>query len=160
MTATALDDPRPLVLITGAAGGVGSALAAALADDYTVVGLDREGKTADIPLFGADLGRQDSIDRALDAMAAQFGTRIASVIHLAAYFDFTGEENPLYDEVNVQGTRRLLDALQRFEVGQFVYSGTMLVHRAGGKQMVVVAAGGHGSFGTTLGDAVVAFVLD
>lgn len=29
-----------------------------------------------------------------------------------------------------------------------------------GKQMVVVAAGGHGSFGTTLGDAVVAFALD
>lgn len=37
---------------------------------------------------------------------------------------------------------------------------TPMTYRAGGKQMVVVAAGGHGSFGTTLGDAVVAFVLD
>ena len=31
--------------------------------------------------------------------------------------------------------------------------------RIGGKQMVVVAAGGHGSFGTTLGDAVVACAM-
>ncbi len=37
---------------------------------------------------------------------------------------------------------------------------TPMTYRAGGRQMVVVAAGGHGSFGTTLGDAVVAFALD
>jgi nucleoside-diphosphate-sugar epimerase len=56
---------------------------------------------------------------------------VASVIHLAAYFDFTGEDNPLYERVNVQGTRALLRALQDLEVEQFLYSGTMLVHRAG-----------------------------
>ncbi len=37
---------------------------------------------------------------------------------------------------------------------------TPMTYRAGGRQMVVVAAGGHGSFGTTLGDAVVAFALE
>jgi len=37
---------------------------------------------------------------------------------------------------------------------------TPMTYRAGGRQMVVVAAGGHGSFGTTQGDAVVAFTLD
>ena len=36
---------------------------------------------------------------------------------------------------------------------------TPMTYRANGKQMVVVAAGGHGSFGTTLGDSVVAYVL-
>ena len=49
-------------------------------------------------------------------------------MHLAAYFDFTGEENPLYQSVNVDGTRRLLRALQGFEVAQFLYPSTMLVH--------------------------------
>lgn len=29
----------------------------------------------------------------------------------------------------------------------------------GGKQYIVIAAGGHGSLGTTLGDQVVAFTL-
>ena len=36
---------------------------------------------------------------------------------------------------------------------------TPMTYRANGKQMVVVAAGGHGSFGTTPGDAVVAYAL-
>ncbi|MGI4877858.1 MAG: membrane-bound PQQ-dependent dehydrogenase, glucose/quinate/shikimate family [Janthinobacterium lividum] len=36
----------------------------------------------------------------------------------------------------------------------------MTYRAADNRQMVVVAAGGHGSFGTTLGDAVVAFALD
>ncbi len=30
------------------------------------------------------------------------------MIHLAAYFDFTGEEHPLYTKVNIERTRRLL----------------------------------------------------
>lgn len=36
---------------------------------------------------------------------------------------------------------------------------TPMTYRVGGRQMVVVAAGGHGSFGTTAGDAVVAYAL-
>jgi nucleoside-diphosphate-sugar epimerase len=122
---------KPLVLITGAAGGIGSALAAALAYDYTVVGLDRAGKTASIPLIEVDLASEASVRAALAQLRAGHGGRIASVIHLAAYFDFTGEDNPLYDSENVQGTRALLRALQEFEVEQFLYAGTMLVHEAG-----------------------------
>tara|TARA_B100001105_G_scaffold246270_2_gene229811 strand:+ start:7035 stop:7652 length:618 start_codon:yes stop_codon:yes gene_type:complete len=51
------------------------------------------------------------------------------VLHLAAYYDVGGEPNPLYEEVTAQGTRRLIDALQEFEVQQFVFASTMLVHR-------------------------------
>lgn len=69
--------------------------------------------------------------QALAQLRARYGTRIASVIHLAAYFDFTGEDSPLYEKVNVGGTRLLLAALQDFEVEQLLYSGTMLVHEPG-----------------------------
>jgi quinoprotein glucose dehydrogenase len=37
---------------------------------------------------------------------------------------------------------------------------TPITYRANGRQMVVVAAGGHGTFGTRIGDAVHAFVLE
>jgi uncharacterized membrane protein len=53
------------------------------------------------------------------------------VIHLAAYYDVTGEENPLYDQVTVQGTRRLRAALRGLECEQFVYASTLLVHAPG-----------------------------
>tara|TARA_B100000678_G_scaffold291050_1_gene305990 strand:- start:9971 stop:12472 length:2502 start_codon:yes stop_codon:yes gene_type:complete len=122
---------KPRVLLTGAAGAIGSALIRELRDDYTVVGFDLPGNDAACELYEVDLTSQDSIALALEKMRQTHGDNIASVIHLAAYFDFTGEENPLYEKVNVEGTRNLLDALQKFQVGQFVYSGTMLVHRPG-----------------------------
>jgi nucleoside-diphosphate-sugar epimerase len=56
-----------------------------------------------------------------------FSGRLASVIHLAAYYDFSGAPSPLYHELTVVGTQRLLRELQQFEVGQFVFSSTLLV---------------------------------
>jgi nucleoside-diphosphate-sugar epimerase len=122
---------KPIVLITGAAGNIGRSLASALADTYTIIGLDKPGGKADFPLLEVDLTKEDSIAAAFDRFREVHGSRIASVVHLIAYFDFTGEDNPLYETVNVEGTRRLLRALQDFEVEQFVYSGTMLVHAPG-----------------------------
>jgi nucleoside-diphosphate-sugar epimerase len=65
---------------------------------------------------------------ALSAVRRRHGNRIASVIHLAAYYDFSGAPSPLYEQVTVRGTERLLRALHSFEVEQFVFSSTMLVH--------------------------------
>lgn len=123
-----MSEAKPLVLITGAAGDIGSALAAALENDYTLVGLDRADKHGPVSIIAADLTSDKSLARAFEVVRGTHGSHIASVIHLAAYFDFTGEDNDLYDKVNVQGTRSLLKALQGFDVEQLVYAGTMLVH--------------------------------
>jgi len=119
---------RPVVLMTGAAGNLGAALAQGLAADYQVVGLDLKGDSDTFPLIEADLTDKGSIEEALGEVRNRFGGRLASVIHLAAYFDFSGEDHPLYEKLNVQGTRLFLNALQAFEVEQFVYASTMLVH--------------------------------
>jgi nucleoside-diphosphate-sugar epimerase len=58
-----------------------------------------------------------------------YGARLASVIHLAAYYDFSGEPSELYEKITIRGTEHLLQALQHFEVEQFMFSSTMLVHR-------------------------------
>jgi nucleoside-diphosphate-sugar epimerase len=131
MDADTRPEAKPIVLITGAAGAIGSALAAALGSGFRVVGLDLEGIKAPVDCLAIDLTSDDSVELALRKFRKRYGARIASVVHLAAYFDFTGEDHPLYRKVNVEGTRRLLRALQDFEVGQFVYSGTMLVHAPG-----------------------------
>ena len=128
---------RPIVLITGAAGNLGRSVAKALAGGYRIVGLDRkardvgeggQGPADSYPIFAVDLGSDESVQSALQSFRDAHGPRIASVVHLAAYFDFTGEDNPLYQSVNVDGTRHLLRALQGFEVTQFLYPSTMLVH--------------------------------
>jgi nucleoside-diphosphate-sugar epimerase len=122
-------DERPVVLITGATGNLGRSLAEALGRDYRVVGLDRgaEGDPG-FPVLEADLGDDAAVELAVARFRERFGDRIASVVHLIAYFDFSGEDDPRYASVNVEGTRRLLRALRRLEVGQFVYASTMLVH--------------------------------
>ncbi len=125
-------DAREVVLVTGASGFIAATLIARLGERYTVVGLDRPGPP-DPPLpavaVDIDLGSDEAVRVALDEVRARFGDSIASVIHLAAYYDVTGEPNPLYDKITVQGTRRLIDGLQSFEVGQFVFASTMLVHK-------------------------------
>ncbi len=120
-----------IVLITGAGGNLGGALAKALSADYRIVGLDLAASNKAFPIFAADMTDAGSLKQALDQIAKEYGTRIASVIHLAAYFDFTGEQDPRYEAVNVSGTRNLLSALQTFDVEQFLYTSTMLVHAAG-----------------------------
>ncbi|MBU0825359.1 MAG: NAD-dependent epimerase/dehydratase family protein [Alphaproteobacteria bacterium] len=121
-----------VVLITGASGFIAAALIARLGERYTVVGLDRAGPPDPPPPAAAidiDVESDEAVQVALDEVRARYGNRIASVIHLAAYYDISGDPNPLYDKVTVQGTRRLIDGLQAFEVEQFVFASTMLVHK-------------------------------
>ena len=121
-------DEHPIVLITGAGGNLGRTLAAALASNYRIVGLDLKAGEEDHPIFAADFSNAAAVELAMTRMRERFGTKIASVVHLVAYFDQTGEDNPLYRSVNVEGTRNLLRALQPFDVEQFLYASTMLVH--------------------------------
>lgn len=118
----------PLVLITGATGNLGQSLARALSDSYRVVGLDRKAQDGPFPILQADFASPASIDLALHKLRDAFGPHIASVVHLVAYFDFSNADDPRYQSVNIDGTRHLLRALQAFEVEQFVYASTMLVH--------------------------------
>jgi nucleoside-diphosphate-sugar epimerase/uncharacterized membrane protein len=125
------EQEKPLVVITGCAGNLGSSLVKALQPQYRVIGLDRSKSELADDSFQIDLTSADSVQQALRGVANQYGKDIAAVIHLAAYFDFTGEHSPLYDKVNVGGTQNLLHALNDFRVERFIYSGTMLVHRPG-----------------------------
>ena len=127
------NEPQPLVVVTGSSGLIGARVAHALAERYHVVGIDREpprdGSEAE-EWFECDLTQDQSVESALEALAKRHGRRITSVIHLAAYYDFSGEPSPLYEELTVNGTRRLLRALQSFEVEQFVFSSSLLVMKA------------------------------
>jgi nucleoside-diphosphate-sugar epimerase/uncharacterized membrane protein len=125
--------PRPLVLITGSSGFLGQAMAARLMRHYRVVGLDTVQPVQPLEAVETvlvDLTSDDNVRDVLTEVHRRFGSHLASVIHLAAYYDLSGEPNPKYQSVTVEGTRRLLRALQRgFEkVEQFVFASTMLVH--------------------------------
>jgi nucleoside-diphosphate-sugar epimerase/uncharacterized membrane protein len=121
---------KPVVIITGSGGMIGSAIAAELGDAYTIVGFEKDCRGAP-NCIDVDITSDEAMAAAFSEVRQRYGDRIASVIHLAAFYDFSDEPNPLYDEVNVRGTQRLLQALQSFHVEQVIYASTMLVHAPG-----------------------------
>jgi nucleoside-diphosphate-sugar epimerase len=131
MADTAHHDARPTVIVTGGSGLLGSRLVDRLRDAHRVVVLDLEGdpmSPPDVEFVCTDLTSDESVDRALSRVRTLFGSHIASVVHLAAYYDFAGGDPALYETITVRGTERLLRALEPFDVEQFVFSSTMLVH--------------------------------
>lgn len=126
-----VDMSKETILITGTSGRIGYPSAKRLAESFNVVGFDRRAPSHPPPsaeCLYVDLTVEKSVHHALEIIRELHGDHIASVIHLAAYYDFSGTPSPLYDKITVQGTRRLLRMLQDFDVEQFIFSSTSLVH--------------------------------
>ena len=126
-----MNEQKEAVLVTGSSGSIGYPVAQRLAESFNVVGFDRKAPSHPPPgaeCLYVDLTSEKNVQRGLAAICQLHGNQIASVVHLAAYYDFSTSTNPLYDEITVQGTSRLLRLLQDFEVGQFIFSSTELVH--------------------------------
>ncbi len=122
-----------IILITGSNGYLGYAVAKRLGERFAVVGFDRRAPSHPPPTaecLYVDLTSESSLRRGLEAVRDLHGTVLASVIHLAAYYDFSGAPSRLYEKVTVRGTARLLRVLRElgFQVQQFVFASTMLVH--------------------------------
>lgn len=127
-----MNTARELIVITGSSGRIGSRLIGRLAERYDIAALD-DGKppypAAPAYCIAVDLGSDQSVHDALHQVRIRYDRQqIAAFVHLAAYYDFTGEPSPKYHAVNVLGTERLLRALRSFDVGRFIYSSSMLVH--------------------------------
>src|SRR5918996_886022 len=127
-----MPEKRAMTIVTGSGGFIGQAVCRAfVSDGYEVVGFDRaeavkpQPGVTDIP---CDVTSEQSVAEAISRVLRDFEQPLASVIHLAAYYDFSGEPSPLYEQVTVQGTERLLRLLKTAKPEQFVFSSTMLVH--------------------------------
>ena len=124
---------RDTVIVTGSSGFVGEALLSTLAASFEVIGLDRSPPKllpSNASFDEIDLTSDESVARVL-AKVRKRRDPIASAIHLAAYFDLTGEPDPRYEQITVRGTERLLRELQSLKVEQFIFASSMLVHRGG-----------------------------
>jgi 2-alkyl-3-oxoalkanoate reductase len=116
------------VLVTGGTGFTGTALVQRLLEDgHDVVALDyKEGLQCDLlRKQGArvEIGSvtdQDAVRRSIQG--------VELVFHLAAAFRELNVPDSFYDEVNVGGTRVVLEAARREGVRKFVYCSTCGVH--------------------------------
>lgn len=116
------------VLVTGGTGFTGTALVHRLLDDgHSVVALDyKAGLQSDaLRSRGADV----VIGSVTDPEAVGRSMKgVEFVFHLAAAFRELNVPNSFYDEVNVGGTRLVLEAARKEGVRKFVYCSTCGVH--------------------------------
>ncbi len=116
------------ILVTGGTGFTGTALVKRLREEgHQVVALDyKEGLQCEALRA---LGAEVVIGSVTDPAAVKRSMRgVEFVFHLAAAFRELNVPNSFYDEVNVGGTRNVLEAAIRAGVWKFVYCSTCGVH--------------------------------
>jgi UDP-glucose 4-epimerase len=113
------------LLITGIAGGQGRLVASRVADAYDVVGTDRaawEGHPKNIKVYVVEMLKKKFED-------VFRHERPQAVVHLGQIRHFRAEPE-LRHEVNVLGTRRLLEFCVKYEVKQLVLVSSSYVYGA------------------------------
>ena len=117
----------PRLILTGASGFVGRHLLEALCDDWTVYGIARRSQARcgarvhpNLTWFQVDIGDREALADVFGKIREQGGADV--VVHLAAHYDFTGEDHPEYFRTNVDGLRNTLDLSVEAGVKQFFFS--------------------------------------
>jgi len=118
------------IAITGASGFLGRLLVQLLQRRHRVVALDRrplaEVAMADHPnleWYQLDLCDTELLRGTMACIRA--GGRVDVLIHLAAYYDFSGEEHAEYRRTNVEAMRALLDAARRLDLEHLIFASSV-----------------------------------
>lgn len=117
----------PRVIVTGGSGFLGRRLVGALLPRARVVGIDRRPRAeAYVPdhenmsWHQIDLGDEGAVEETFAEIRA--AGRVDAFIHLAAYYDFTGEEDPEYQRTNVAGLGHVLAASRTLGLRRFIFA--------------------------------------
>lgn len=129
---------KEVILITGSSGRIGSRLIERIGmgqegnrPPQQPIGLDARIERVLSPsceCIYVDITSDESVAEAFARVRYAYGDHIAAIIHLAAYYSFSGAHLELYEKITVEGTQRLLRAAQKFTVDLFLFTSTMLVY--------------------------------
>jgi nucleoside-diphosphate-sugar epimerase len=105
-----------ITIVSGSNGRIGDAVMRRHVGRYQdIVGFDRKAPQPAPPgcvYVSVDITSDESVRDRLRIIREHDGSHVASVVHLAAYYDFFGKPSTKYEEITVQGTGRLLRGLR------------------------------------------------
>jgi nucleoside-diphosphate-sugar epimerase len=120
----------PRLVITGAAGFLGTRLIRTLRDRYRIVAIDREppGEIAlaedpNVQWHRIDLADGAAVRETFDRVRREGGAR--ALFHFAAYYDFTGEEHREYQRTNIDAMRIVLENSCDLGLDRFIFASSV-----------------------------------
>lgn len=121
---------KPGMIITGATGFLGSRLVERLREKYEIYGIARRSPhEAGLPIgpglhwFQVDIGHFEPLREVFYRIREMGGAEL--LLHLAAYYDFSGENHPEYARTNVIGTRNILKLAEPLNLKRFIYTSSV-----------------------------------
>lgn len=121
---------EPWIVITGATGFLGGQLVRQMRKEYRIYALGRRTpQQAGIPegpgieWFQADIGDLDRLQPVFEHIRLHGGAEL--LMHLAAHYDFTGEDSPEYERTNVVGTRNVLELAATLKLRKLFFTSSL-----------------------------------
>jgi nucleoside-diphosphate-sugar epimerase len=118
---------KPWMIITGATGLLGGQLVRMLRKEYRIIALGRRTPAESgvpegpgIEWFRVDIGQIQPLREVFSRIRDLGGAEI--LLHMAAFYDFTGEENPEYNRTNIEGTRNILALAEPLKLRRFIFT--------------------------------------
>ncbi len=120
----------PGILVTGASGFVGRHFVITVSGKFRMFCIARRSqKEVGIPFRDTVHWLQADITKWKDLLSVyeyiKHHGNVDYVLHLAGYYDFTQQDNPVYEQVNVIATRYLLELSNMLKVKRFIFSSSV-----------------------------------
>ncbi|MCU0225416.1 MAG: NAD(P)-dependent oxidoreductase [Acidobacteria bacterium] len=124
----------PSIIVTGASGFIGRFLLESLKEEFLIYGIARRSQARsgapvhpNIKWYQVDIGDVAPLRAVFHRIRDKGGAD--TVIHLAAHYDFSGEEHPEYIRTNIDGHRNLLECCREAGIRNFVFSSSVAASR-------------------------------
>jgi nucleoside-diphosphate-sugar epimerase len=118
------------LVLTGASGFVGRHLLDDLKNDHRVFAIARRSQHdcgapvhPNIAWMRVDIADREGLARTFREIRTAGGAR--ALVHLAAYYDFSGEGHPEYQRTNIDGTRNVLEAARESAISSLVFGSSV-----------------------------------
>ncbi|MBZ0201098.1 MAG: NAD(P)-dependent oxidoreductase, partial [Ignavibacteriaceae bacterium] len=120
----------PSIVLTGASGFVGRSLLDNIKEEFSIFAIARRSrKESNIPYhknihwIQCDIANLDTLNEVMDFINNQGGADF--IIHLAAFYDFTYEDNEEYQRTNIEGTLNVLKFAKGIKIKRFIFASSL-----------------------------------
>lgn len=125
-----MNEILPGILVTGASGFIGRHFVIAVSGKFRLFCIARRSQKevgiphlANIHWLQVDIANRENLLKALKYIKNHGGADY--VLHLAAYYDFTMKENPAYEQINITGTRHILEISKLLGIKRFIFPSSL-----------------------------------